>query len=259
MKGLKKYLEHRRVKIIHLLEKPRSRYCPEDFHQLRTEIKKFNAVLHLIHYCSPGIKRKKLFKPFRLVFSQAGKIRELQIEEAYLQENVSNDVLVIYRQRLQMKIQQNEIEFFELLNPGMIHHLENHFKKIIPFLSEIDQSKTHRYLQMMKNEILHLICQNDLPAEKVHELRKKLKSYNYTLDCLSLKNKETGIPGSKNLGILLGDWHDLQVILGHLEEAASDPFIPPREVVEINKLIQTIRERSGKMLQLAPLLSQDDK
>ncbi|HEY0355103.1 MAG TPA: hypothetical protein VGC29_02795, partial [Flavisolibacter sp.] len=60
-----------------------------------------------------------------------------------------------------------------------------------------------------------------------------------------------GIPGSNDLGILLGDWHDLQVILGHLEEAATDPFIPPGEVAEINQLIETLRERSGKMLQLA--------
>ena len=213
----------------------------------------------MLHYCSPRIKRKKLFKPFQLVFSQAGKVRELQIEETFLNENVANDVLVNYRQRLHMRIQQNELAFFDLLNKGMIHHLENQIDKMIPHLSEIDQSKANRYLEIMKFEVLQLVHQNHLPTEKVHELRKKLKSYNYTLDCLSLKNKETGIPGSKNLGILLGDWHDLQVILGHLEEAASDPLIPPREVVEINKLIQTIRERSGKMLQLAPLLSQDDK
>ena len=72
MKLNAKYLKNRRDAINSLLEKPKRLYTPATFHKLRVELKKLDAFFDLIKFSSKDFKRKKTFKPFKLIFNHAG-------------------------------------------------------------------------------------------------------------------------------------------------------------------------------------------
>ena len=93
MKAPTKYLKKREDAINFLLEKPTRAYTIDTFHKLRVEINKLNAFFELINFYSKDFKRKKTFKPFKLIFRQAGKVRELQVEEAILRKYFLNNFI----------------------------------------------------------------------------------------------------------------------------------------------------------------------
>src|SRR5436190_20764312 len=103
MKTLKKHLDDRKLAITTFLEQPRDQYTPETFHKLRVEIKKLNALFDLIDFCSKDFKRKKTFRPYHKIFRQAGKVRELQIEETIVQNYCNEHCLVDYQNKLKLQ------------------------------------------------------------------------------------------------------------------------------------------------------------
>jgi len=88
MKTLTRYLGRRKIAIYLLMKRPRDKFTTHTFHRLRVEIKKLNAFLQLIGFCSNDFKRKKTFKPFGKLFRQAGKVRELQLEKKVLKNGL---------------------------------------------------------------------------------------------------------------------------------------------------------------------------
>ena len=116
MKALKKYLEKREATITALLRKDIRSYDAPTVHTHRVEIKKVNAFLHLIFYAVGDFNRKKIFKPFKAIFRQAGKLREVQVEEAMLKKYAFNSLLTEYRRDLKKLALQEQKDLVQLLN-----------------------------------------------------------------------------------------------------------------------------------------------
>jgi CHAD domain-containing protein len=100
MKALTTYFVTRKKTLLSLLEKSEKKYTPSTFHQLRVELKKLNALFDLIEFSSTKFRRKKVIKPFKTIFKQAGKVRDLQIEEASFKKHMQDDLLVAFRAKL---------------------------------------------------------------------------------------------------------------------------------------------------------------
>src|SRR4030095_9185250 len=130
MKTLKKYFDDREFAINRFLEQPRDVYTPETFHKLRVEIKKLNALFDLIDFCCKDFKRKKTFKPFCKIFRQAGKVRELQIEEAIVQNYCNHSCLIDYQNKLKLQQLKEELDFFLIVKKKLINRLNKKFKVI---------------------------------------------------------------------------------------------------------------------------------
>ena len=80
------YLKKIRKNIIALLKKSPEKFEDEDYHKLRVEIKKLKAIAGFIEFSNKKFSKKKHLKPFIKVYKQAGKIRELQLEESFLKK-----------------------------------------------------------------------------------------------------------------------------------------------------------------------------
>ena len=78
------YLKKVRKNITALLKKSPVIFKDEDYHKLRVEIKKLKALAGFIQFSNKHFSQKKTLKPFLKVYKQAGKIRELQLEDAFL-------------------------------------------------------------------------------------------------------------------------------------------------------------------------------
>src|SRR5215831_9808646 len=100
---LKKYLEKREKKITALLDKPDQKFTQDDFHDLRVEIKKVRALAAMLEDTVKNYDSKKMLKPLEKIFGQAGKVRELQLEESMLHKHDPHRHLKTYEENLGVK------------------------------------------------------------------------------------------------------------------------------------------------------------
>ena len=244
MKGLKKYLNSRKINIDFLLEKPKRNYTPGTFHKLRIELKKLNAFLDLVNYCSKDFRKKKIFKPFKQVFRQAGKVRELQLQEAMLKKYFPDNSISGYKAFLRKSRLKETRNFFSIVTPKMISRIENKFIEVESFLPKIKTKTTSGYLNSETEKIKNLIKVSPLQMEQLHELRKRLKMLNNNRSSLSMDESKGPVSKKDGLPQLLGDWHDLQVMIGHLNKGLDYGGIDPNEVTQLENLKTKISAES---------------
>jgi CHAD domain-containing protein len=249
MKTLKKNLENRVDAIEALLKIPRAEFTKSVFHKLRVEIKQLNAIFEVVNFCSKDFKRKKTFLPIKEIFDQAGKVRELQVEEATLDKYLSDKSLLEYRKNLEDKCLVEKSSFFELLGKKLDKRLKNKFEILIPFLDQVNKKKAIRFIEEKKGTIESLINVDLIKEEDLHKLRKYLKLLDYTFSSLSFKKES--VTGSEEhvLIDLLGKWHDSDVILDNLRKALESKNIEMTEIGEIEELKSKIALEKEKLLE----------
>ena len=237
MKSLTKYIKKRKAALNFLLEKSRSKYTPSTFHKLRVEIKKLNSLFDLINFCSNDFKRKATYKPFKLIFSQAGKVRELQVEESILKKYLLTNSIKDYSKTLKLLQSKEKEDFFLLVNKKLFDQLNKKYKKIIPYISGIDIEKANRYLKKRKSRIQKLLGKEIIQKKQLHELRKRLKVFNYNREILC-KEQDKTLLKNDDLPVLLGKWHDCQVIRKHLKKTIDNCKFNENDINQL-KVIKT--------------------
>ena len=240
MKKLKIYFKSREKGINLLLKKPRRLYTSNTFHELRVEIKKLNALLELINYCSKDFKRNKTFKPFKQIFKQAGNVRDFQIEEAMLKKYFNNNLIKEYRQQLKKLRLKEQNDYFSSINKNFSEKLKNKFHKIIPFLGQVPEKKVKQFIDEKKNKLAKLLNNNTLLKPQAHEFRKQLKSLNYSQKILNLGKQNETHQKKDSLLELLGKWNDCQITVLNLKKAVASNVIKPSEEKQLKKITQKI-------------------
>jgi CHAD domain-containing protein len=244
MKALQKYFKKRKSAITFLLEKQQESFTADTYHTLRLEIKKLKALFDLINSCSKKFKQKKIVKPFQLIFSKAGKIRELQVEEALLAEHFGSDFGIQYRNALK-KIVREECKNFSLTaTSSFAEKLQKKHIKINAVLKKVSKKSTNRYMDKKKNEIAKLLHKKGLKNKQMHTLRKRLKEYQFNQKIFNDTNKNKLLPEKNALPELLGEWHDYQMVIQHLKKAMNSGEIIPEENNQIENVIKTFTSKS---------------
>jgi CHAD domain-containing protein len=238
MKTLTKYFKKRKEAIDFLLRKPTKKYTPNTFHKLRVEIKKLNSIFDLIHFCSTDFKRKTTYKPFKSIFSKAGKARELQIEDSMLKRYFRKNVLKEYRKSLKKHKSKAEEDFFLLINQKLMEQLNKKYHPIIAYLREIDKKKLSSYIENKENHIQELLGQEIIQTEQIHNLRKQLKILNYNRAIEDKEKQDEDLLKQDVLPELLGKWHDCQVFIKHLKKALNRGQLSQIEANQL-KIIQS--------------------
>lgn len=238
MKTLTKYIKKRETAIDFLLRKPSAKYTPNTFHKLRVEIKKLNSTFDLINFCSPDFKRKATYKPFKLIFRKAGKVRELQIEDSMLKKYFDKKIIQDYRKSLKKLQLKAEKDFFSLINKNLLDQLNKKHHSIMLHLCEIDKKMINTFLEKKENHILELIGDEILQTEQIHKLRKELKILNYNRAIGDKEKQDNELLKQDVLPELLGKWHDCQVIIKHLEKALNRRQLSVTEADQL-KLMQS--------------------
>lgn len=246
MNKLKKYLKSREDSILFILKKPRRLYTAGIFHKLRVDIKKLNALNDIIKYCSPEFKRKKVFSPFKQIFKQAGKVRDIQIEEAMLKKYFKANLLKEYRKDLrQLRLKEQET-YFSIINKKSLRNLIKSRRVIQSFIGDVNKKKIHYYQDDKNIEIARLLNQNHLVKAQAHELRKRLKIVNYNQKIISLKKDDT-MQQLESLTELLGKWNDGQVTIRNLKKAINDSSINTHEVNQLKEIKTLITSDNEKL------------
>lgn len=241
MKALKTYLEKRKSAINLILEKSPKSFTPENFHALRVEIKRMNALFDLLNYCSKKFKRKKNYTSFKLIFKQAGKIRELQIEESLLAEQPNSHLLQAYRIHLK-KLETKELRrFFAIVNKSFLKKLKKRYNKIIPLVTKASVKKVNQYIDKKRGAITKLMCKTKFKKMQMHSFRKRLKTYLYNEKILICESQNQTLQDKNILSDLLGEWHDYEVVINHLKKGIKSNKTNPSvtKQLQVTKAILT--------------------
>lgn len=247
MKLLEKYLKKIEAEILFLLGKARQDFTVNDFHKLRVEIKKLNAFFELVDFCVAGFNRKKIYKPFRMIFKQAGKVRELQVEEGMLSTYFIKNSLQDYRLGMRSALEKEIKSFFSILDKKTEESLQGNISKTSTFLKEINKKKLSEYLKFAWKKTQKILERENLLPENLHFLRKRIKIFFYNSALQSFGKETNGISITEDLSDLLGKWHDGQVILDRLEIAMNSGQINPAELFQIEKLREDIASKNAQM------------
>lgn len=240
-KKLKKYFKSRVKGIETELQKPDKNFNKEDFHNLRVEIKKTRALAAMVNSATKKFNRKKTLKPLKKIFQQAGKVRELQLEEALLRKYDSKHQLRNYLQYLGDR-EHNEKEAFANIHKANKIHLKKTGKKITSFINKVNKKDVNKYVKGKENEIKKLVKKDRLKISQVHQLRKDLKQLQY--DLKSLSNKKIKENGMDALQELMGRWHDLRVMHRQLKNAINRDLVRPSERKPALQIADKLKEQS---------------
>jgi CHAD domain-containing protein len=231
---IRSYLKKREETIIGLLRSKMKKPEPENFHQLRLEIKKTRAALALLSSCASSIDFKKKMSPYRSLFKQAGKIRELQLHKTYLHKHSGPGDMPVYNKAIEKQTSE-EIKRFSLLKKQKELRsitLNSNSLRLSPI--NINENTLETSLEKEQENIVKLLAKEKLKVPQVHDLRKRIKSFHFLSTLIPIKKKK--LKHLDEFQELLGKWHDYEVFGEELQKADKLQNIPIEEKKKLRKL-----------------------
>jgi len=242
-KQLTKYFKKNADAAEALIKKPDNQFTVEDFHQLRVAIKKIRALAAMLESSVNKFNSDKVIKPIKKIFDQAGKVREIQLEESTLRKHNPGGKLKLFSKTLHLKEQEEKINFTVIHN-----QLKDELKKaggsIIQAIKKAHKSSIKKYLKQTKKEINDLVSRKVLEIKQVHELRKGLKKLYYNMKSLKLTDNSKAFKNGDALQELMGQWHDSRIINRNLLEATGKRITAPSETAAILKIANQLDAKS---------------
>ncbi|MBK7302626.1 MAG: CHAD domain-containing protein [Saprospiraceae bacterium] len=247
MEKIKKYLDKHSSAIGLLFSKAQKTNTQTYYHQLRIEIKKLRALIDLIGHFDKKFKPNKALKPFHKIFESAGKIRELQLEESQMKKHYSATTFTAYKLILKEQKVKHHEAFSELIKGSLIEKQKKTINELKKSIKKIDEQKVEKYLHKKSQQINKLTALGVEDIADLHKLRKLIKTYSYNLKLIDQTDKEPILPLYSNLPELIGQWHDTQTMLKHLNKIIKVYQISKRELNQLNKVMDQISTRSKEL------------
>jgi CHAD domain-containing protein len=203
MKALSQFAQKRFKRLRKYLKHFPAEGGKEELHQIRVEIKKIKALLRLIHYHDKNFHDHKNYIPFRIIFREAGKIREVGLRKELLEQYTQIHV-PFYQSpnRLQTKFIQS--------TPTHIRLIKKHQKALLKKIDLIKASTYHQYLKKKKRELTKKL-RPDFKQHDLHLLRKLIKEITYLSQITIRKNKIE--PFLIESASMIGQWHDKKILI----------------------------------------------
>lgn len=240
MKVLETYFNNRKSAVNRILETAPEFYTVENFHELRVELKKIKALFEMVAFCSKTFKLKKNFAPFKIIFKKAGIVREIQVDQAILEQQPNFHLIQSYSCRLKKREAKERKDFFSITNKRFIKKLQQKYPIIIRFLKKTRAKKANRYLNKITKEKKKIISKNAFKKQQIHAFRKRIKVHQYNTKIFDLNQQSKQVPEKITLSDMLGEWHDCIVVIALLKKAIKSKKTISREtkqLVAIKKLI----------------------
>jgi CHAD domain-containing protein len=248
-KKLKHYFRKREKHLTVSLKELKRSFVPENFHRLRVEIKKIKALHTLISSFANKFDQDSSFNPYRIIFKEAGKVRELQLEEALLNKNKDPGFLKNYRVQLkELKLRQ-QVRFCQKINAGSLKDLKDSSHTVFSFLEKAKKDSLRAYIGKNRKKIKGLICKGRLLTNEVHQLRKRLKSLYYILTIRDTKSLKKELESMEKLTETIGEWHDKLVMSQRLQKAIHSAHIKAADAKTLSKLRTKLGEERKLLFQ----------
>ena len=239
----------------------------EDIHQIRVSIKKIRTNLTLINIVSKGeFNNTSHFKLLSKLFKNAGKLREIQINLAILDkiilekqhiDELCQSAFNSYRNNLMQQGQKSIHRLKKTLNTFNFKKLKKCNQILKESIAQLDDEivieQSNSFVEKQIDKINTLRIQID--DRELHKIRKHLKSitaiYRLNIEIFPNNLLQQKIERFKGLETLIGDWHDLMMLISSMENYICSEegieFEPPLRKV-VNELSSRGREIKGEVI-----------
>lgn len=201
---------HKRCKW-HLLAYGTTRH-PEHLHKLRVTIKRINALFRLANAASKKFDYDRYYKPYRMLFKAAGKIREVQVHIENLQL-LTGKKRNTETEQLKSEIKKMNKTFISMQNE-FVALIDKNSKRVAKKFTHIKQKQLQKSFeadQLKIHEQVFTIRQ----ADKLHSFRKKLKRLMYNSELADKKIPvvtKNYLKAIDHLQDTIGKWHDAELL-----------------------------------------------
>lgn len=238
------YLKKIRGKIKELLKIRPGKFEDEDYHQLRVEIKKLKAVAGFIEFSNKKFSKKKYLKPFTKIYKRAGKIREFQLEEAFLKTN-NPQFIEQYLAGMAKRIEKEKKKFASIPLKKTRKKTRKAIRKIELFLLKTNEEDSIQFINKQRDEIATITREFPINPANAHKLRKILKKDFYNRKRIDLPSQK--IKAEDDLLELLGSWHDCVVLNNQIGTSVLKAEINPAELAQLLKINTTVSSQSENL------------
>ena len=243
-KSYLKYFKKIEKNIVGVLQMPSENFAKEDYHKLRVEIKKLNAVLTSLEFCFKSFKKERYQKGLQQLFKQAGKVRNYQLEESSLRTNPVPQ----YLSDLAKTIEKEKIKFAALHDKLHIKKIKKTFKKIERFIKKMHRKDLQKFVENERNKIRHFFQKDALLPGNLHAMRKLLKIDFYTRKITDQPVAENLVEEENTFLELLGQWHDCQTMNRLLQKSIFKGVRSAEELHDLSKMNAEIKGTSDNLL-----------
>lgn len=249
MSALLSYWKVRKSSLNFLMRTPKRKFGQSKYHRLRVELKKLKAILSMTKFQQKEFDLKKFYKPFRQLFFQAGKVRELQIEKEILKNYGQSEAIPSLLKSIDKKIGIEKKAFFKVRSLKLSSKIQKRLKRLKPRIQNLKKSDFSTYLNCKLEEIKLILASGKLEEANGHLLRKKLKTLKYNLESLQRSGVSVSPPGLDELLGILGSWHDLTIVNEALKLDLSSDRLSPAEIISIQQIRQKIGTLTAELIQ----------
>ena len=243
--SIENYIKERFDSLKEVLSKEEETFTAADFHKLRVETKKLNAISRLLAFSSKKFNRIKFIKKYKELFGIAGSIRETQLELAFVEEDHLNEQMVRYIELQNRSIEKNRKLFFKKIH-GIKKKISKDYSKLRQASRRVNRWVMFQYRAAIASQLSLLIYNAPHHSEGIHDLRKKLKEILYTLHMYNTGDKHTKkIDAFQDL---IGKWHDKIVMAEKLSSKKWKRKLPETE----NETLASMKNKlcaSGELMQ----------
>lgn len=226
----------------------------DDIHFFRVEIKKLRAFIRLVNL-SGAQKEHKIPKPIKKFYYALGSIRNLQLHQKRIRA-LSRDLSIKYPsgylQCLHDKEKLKKTKALRMAKPNSFKKFKKQLIKEAP--AELSKQSKDAFVQMSKSRLVQLLALPFFYDETVHDVRKIIKDlmYNYEYLESSINNViPSALNNSESMEILtsvLGDFHDLCVLIFFLDNVTGNYFAEACEKAALTQLKDHLLLRKDNMM-----------
>lgn len=259
-KILLNYFQKHRDIFLENIKTTKENFDVDAIHDFRVSVKRIRAIFRFLEKINPEkYSCRKNIKELRNLFKSSGQMRDMQVQLLLLEN---------YEKRLNISLKEftkylkiNKKEGKKQLKKALRNFSPNILDENEILITKIQKNKGDKKLlkilqEFVKQrfvEIKSLSLKLD-SVEKTHKIRIALKETSYILNIIKQYKKAEGeanfsLKEIKQLGEILGIWHDCEVMKFHLKVFAQDNLKNLfKEKPEYKKLYKTIKKDSEKLI-----------
>ena len=233
----------------------------EDIHQLRLAIKRLRALLHLCEVVSrSAFRQNEHLLLFDSLFKEAGKLREIQINESLL-ISCGIEVPPAYTEYLgviRTAVTGSLLEETEKFDFKQLEALDAGLENTIDPIPEQDIIRDAETEVLNQLRVIQELRRKPVSRKKLHKIRMRLKVIIELLRLIGESSHFSDLvnlePGCVQLSRQLGKWHDLEMLLRSLRDFMPEPNdkdtlkIIRKAVRIIRRDCARLRKKTGKDL-----------
>lgn len=203
---------------------------PENIHKLRLSIKKLRSILRMVEIAGKGkFSKKAHFDLLSKVFSEAGKVREIQMNLELIHQQKGAKAIeydAYFEKKLKRSITNLKAVIGEF-DKKKLRRLNKRFLRLSTSLKSDRVARLGLRFMRKRYDYVNTTIRKNGDPELLHKVRINLKMMLETLIILrKVRSTQMMEKVKGELAVLnqhLGEWHDYQVLIEALKTIKSGP------------------------------------